>query len=210
MTSVLFVCLGNICRSPLAEAALRAEAERLRLDLIVDSAGTGNWHVGHPPDPRAQAVARKYGIDISGYQGRQVTPADFRRFTHVIALDHDNLADLRRIQPADAVAELSLLLDHVPGREGPGDAGKKPRASGAGSRAQEARGLPEVRGRGTPASTSKTPTPASRNMSPGRDAGEGSRSAQLGTLSPWWIRGESAIARGPRRGVDLCENQPVS
>ncbi|MFN3778210.1 MAG: low molecular weight protein-tyrosine-phosphatase [Brevundimonas aurantiaca] len=118
MTSVLFVCLGNICRSPLAEAALRAEAERLRLDLIVDSAGTGNWHVGHPPDPRAQAVARRHGIDISGYQGRQVTPADFRRFTHVIALDHDNLANLRRLAPVDAVAELSLLLDHVPGREG--------------------------------------------------------------------------------------------
>ncbi|MDO9610055.1 MAG: low molecular weight protein-tyrosine-phosphatase [Brevundimonas sp.] len=118
MPSMLFVCLGNICRSPLAEAALRAEAQRLRLDLIVDSAGTGNWHVGHPPDPRAQAVARKHGIDISGYQGRQVTPADFRRFTHVIALDHDNLANLRRIQPADGVAKLSLLLDHVPGREG--------------------------------------------------------------------------------------------
>ena len=118
MPSILFVCLGNICRSPLAEAALRAEAQRLRLDLTVDSAGTGNWHVGHPPDPRAQAVARKYGIDISGYHGRQVKPADFRRFTHVIALDHDNLANLRRIQPADAVAELSLLLDHVPGREG--------------------------------------------------------------------------------------------
>ncbi|MFN7129898.1 MAG: low molecular weight protein-tyrosine-phosphatase [Brevundimonas sp.] len=122
MPSILFVCLGNICRSPLAEAALRAEAQRLQLDLIVESAGTGNWHVGHPPDPRAQAVARKHGIDISGYQGRQVTPADFRRFTHVIALDHDNLANLRRIQPRDdeggAVAELSLLLDHVPGREG--------------------------------------------------------------------------------------------
>jgi protein-tyrosine phosphatase len=118
MPSILFVCLGNICRSPLAEAALRAEAQRLRLDLIVESAGTGNWHVGHPPDPRAQAVARKHGIDISGYQGRQVTPADFRRFTHVIALDHDNLTNLRRIQPVDGVAELSLLLDHVPGREG--------------------------------------------------------------------------------------------
>ena len=98
----------------------------------------------------------------------------------------------------------------VPGREGPGDAGKKPRASGDGSRAQDARGLPDVRGRGPPASTSRTPTPASRNMSPGRDAGDGSRSALLGTVSPWWIRGESAIARGPRRGVDLCGNQPVS
>lgn len=118
MPSILFVCLGNICRSPLAEAALRAEAERLRLDLTVDSAGTGDWHIGEPPDPRARAVAARHGIDISAYQARQVTPADFRRFTHVIALDHDNLSNLRRLAPADATAELSLLLDHVPGREG--------------------------------------------------------------------------------------------
>ena len=118
MPSILFVCLGNICRSPLAEAALRAEAERLRLDLIVDSAGTGNWHAGEPPDPRAQATARRHGVDISGLRARQVTPADFRRFTHVIALDHDNLANLRRIMPDDATAELSLLLDHLPGRVG--------------------------------------------------------------------------------------------
>ncbi|QYC11130.1 low molecular weight protein-tyrosine-phosphatase [Brevundimonas nasdae] len=118
MPSILFVCLGNICRSPLAEAALRAEAQRLRMDLIVDSAGTGGWHIGEAPDPRAQAVAHRHGVDISGYQGRQVKPADFRRFTHIIALDRDNLANLRRIAPADATAELSLLLDHVPGREG--------------------------------------------------------------------------------------------
>lgn len=116
--SILFVCLGNICRSPLAEGALRAEAQRLRLDLIVDSAGTGNWHAGEAPDPRAQATARRHGIDISGLKARQVTPADFRRFTHIVALDHDNLANLRRMAPADAAAELSLLLDYVPGREG--------------------------------------------------------------------------------------------
>lgn len=118
MPSILFVCLGNICRSPLAEGALRVEAARLKLDLIVDSAGTGNWHAGEPPDARAVAVAARHGVDISGLRARQVRRADFRRFTHVIALDHDNLADLRRLAPPDAAAELSLLLDHVPGREG--------------------------------------------------------------------------------------------
>ena len=118
MTSVLFVCLGNICRSPLAEGALRAEAQRIGLDLIVDSAGTGDWHAGEPPDERAQRAALRNGVDISGLRARQVKPADFRRFTHVIALDHDNLSNLRKLAPADAVAELSLLLDHVEGRAG--------------------------------------------------------------------------------------------
>jgi len=116
--SVLFVCLGNICRSPLAEGALRAEAARLGLDLIVDSAGTGDWHAGEPPDKRAQRTALRNGVDISALRARQVRAADFRRFTHVIALDHDNLANLRKLAPADATAELSLLLDHVEGREG--------------------------------------------------------------------------------------------
>ncbi|HEV2746527.1 MAG TPA: low molecular weight protein-tyrosine-phosphatase [Allosphingosinicella sp.] len=116
--SVLFVCLGNICRSPLAEAALRAEAERLGITLEVDSAGTGDWHLGHPPDPRAVAVARKNGIDISALRARQVTPEDFRSFDHIVALDRQNLANLRRLRPADATAELSMLLDHVEGREG--------------------------------------------------------------------------------------------
>lgn len=117
MHSVLFVCLGNICRSPLAEAAFRMEADRLHLDVEVDSAGTGGWHAGDPPDPRAQATARRHGIDISAYRGRQVTPADFGRFTHVVAMDTDNLANLRRLAPADATAELSLMLDHA-GRPG--------------------------------------------------------------------------------------------
>ena len=116
--SVLFVCLGNICRSPLAEGALRAEAARLKLDLIVDSAGTGDWHAGEPPDERAQRTALRHGVDISALRARQVRPADFRRFTHVIALDHENMAHLRKLAPADAGAELSLLLDHVEGRAG--------------------------------------------------------------------------------------------
>ena len=118
--SVLFVCLGNICRSPLAEGALRAEAARLGLEIVVDSAGTGDWHAGEPPDRRAQAVARRNGVDISALRARQVRPADFRRFTHVIALDHDNLASLRKLAPADATAQLSLLLDWVEGRAGQG------------------------------------------------------------------------------------------
>ena len=118
MPSILFVCLGNICRSPLAEGALRAEAARLNLDLIVDSAGTGNWHAGEPPDERAIAVAARNGVDISALRARQVRPADFLRFEHVVALDHENLANLKTLAPADAAAELSLLLDHVPGREG--------------------------------------------------------------------------------------------
>ncbi|RYH52765.1 MAG: low molecular weight phosphotyrosine protein phosphatase, partial [Alcaligenaceae bacterium] len=75
MPSILFVCLGNICRSPLAEAALRAEAQRLRLDLIVDSAGTGDWHAGEPPDERAQRTALRNGVDISALRARQVTRA---------------------------------------------------------------------------------------------------------------------------------------
>jgi protein-tyrosine phosphatase len=118
--SVLFVCLGNICRSPLAEAALRAEAEKAGLTVEVDSAGTGDWHVGSPPDSRAQAVALRNGIDISGYRGRQVTAADFRRFDHVFALDGENLKNLRRVRPSDGTAELRLLMDLVPGREGSG------------------------------------------------------------------------------------------
>jgi len=116
--SVLFVCLGNICRSPLAEAALREEAARRGIDLGVDSAGTGDWHLGYPPDPRAVAVAKKNGLDITGLRARLVIPEDFRQFDYVVALDAQNLADLRAMQPADGKAELSMLMDHVEGREG--------------------------------------------------------------------------------------------
>jgi protein-tyrosine phosphatase len=118
--SILFVCLGNICRSPLAEGVFRAEAGRLGLDAEVDSAGTGGWHQGEPPDRRAIAAAGRGGVDISRQRARKVTRADFDRFDHIVALDAENLADLERLRPAGSRARLSLLLDHVPGREGKG------------------------------------------------------------------------------------------
>jgi len=116
--SVLFVCLGNICRSPLAEGAFRAEAQRMKLDVVVDSAGTGGWHAGEPPDPRAIAAARRNGVDITRQRARKVTKDDFRTFTHIFALDETNLNGLRALAPHDATAELGLLLDLVPGYEG--------------------------------------------------------------------------------------------
>lgn len=118
MAAILFVCLGNICRSPLAEAALRARAEAAGLALEIDSAGTGGWHAGDAPDRRAQATAKRHGVDISGYRARQVARADFTRFTHIFALDRQNLDDLRQISPADSTARLALLLDMAPGMEG--------------------------------------------------------------------------------------------
>jgi protein-tyrosine phosphatase len=116
--SVLFVCLGNICRSPMAEGAMRAEAKRIGLDLEVASAGTASWHIGEAPDPRAIATARAHGVDISRKRGRQVKAADFLSFTHIVGLDRQNYAELRHLAPTDGTAKLSLLLDHVPGREG--------------------------------------------------------------------------------------------
>ncbi len=116
--AVLFVCLGNICRSPLAEAAFRAEAARAGLDVLVDSAGTADYHIGIPPDPRAIRTAALFGIDISDFRGRQVGAQDFVRFTHVFALDHANLANLKRVAPHRHEAELALLLDAIPGRAG--------------------------------------------------------------------------------------------
>ncbi len=115
---ILFVCLGNICRSPLAEAAFRKAADDAGLDAEADSAGTADYHVGSAPDPRSIATAAGYGIDIRHYKGRQITRRDYTRFTHIMALDADNLADIERIAPNDATARVALLLDAVPHRRG--------------------------------------------------------------------------------------------
>ncbi len=117
-SSVLIVCLGNICRSPLAEAAFRQAAQDQGIALEVDSAGTANYHQGNPPDPRAIKVAKAQGLDISAYRARQVQAEDFTRFDHILAADQDVLNSLQSTIPAGATAKLALLLDHVPGRKG--------------------------------------------------------------------------------------------
>nr|WP_232307340.1 low molecular weight protein-tyrosine-phosphatase [Sphingomonas sp. Y57] len=97
---------------------MRAAAERAELPIEVDSAGTGDWHIGKAPDPRAIATARRHGLDISGLRARQVGVADFRAFDRLVALDRSNLDVLRNLAPGDRRAELSLLLDHAAGRQG--------------------------------------------------------------------------------------------
>lgn len=115
---VLFVCLGNICRSPLAEAAFRHAASEAGLDAEADSCGTAAYHVGEPPDPRSIAEAKKHGIDISGYRGRQLHARDFHEFTHIYALDEQNLADIDARAPAGHTARIGLLMDAVDVRKG--------------------------------------------------------------------------------------------
>lgn len=116
--SLLFVCLGNICRSPLAEAAFRDAAARAGLEAVAESAGTGDWHVGNPPDPRSVAVALRHGIHISGKRARSMRAADFTSFDHILALDPANLHDLLAMAPARNTARIGLLMDHVPGCAG--------------------------------------------------------------------------------------------
>ena len=116
--AVLFVCLGNICRSPLAEGAFRHEVIKAGLDIETDSAGTGGWHAGDPPDPRAQLAANDAGFDISDLRARKLDLRDFERFTHILAMDAQYLADIRALQPVGSTATVSLLMDQVPGREG--------------------------------------------------------------------------------------------
>lgn len=104
--SILCVCLGNICRSPTAQGVLQA----LLPDVFVDSAGTGDWHVGDAPYGPARIAALARGYDISAQRARQVRSDDFRRFDLILAMDRNNLNDLRAMEPDDATAELSLFL----------------------------------------------------------------------------------------------------
>jgi protein-tyrosine phosphatase len=112
-TRVLFVCLGNICRSPTAEGLFQHIVAQQKLDgrIEVDSAGTGAWHVGNPPDTRARQAAIARGYDIGHLRARQVAPEDFDRFDYILAMDDDNLRNLKRMQPEGFRGHLGLFLE---------------------------------------------------------------------------------------------------
>ena len=113
---VLCVCLGNICRSPTAEAVLRhlAAREAPLLKIEIDSAGTADYHIGAPPDPRSQRAALRRGIDISGLRARQVGERDFSAFDLILAMDRANLRELESMKPATASAQLQLFMAYAP------------------------------------------------------------------------------------------------
>lgn len=112
-TKVLFVCLGNICRSPTAEGVFRhVVAERNLAKLFeIDSAGTSDWHVNKSPDGRTVKAAAKRGYDLSSFRGRQAVAKDFEHFDYILAMDESNLSNLRALAPANHSANLGLFLD---------------------------------------------------------------------------------------------------
>jgi len=116
MVRVLFVCMGNICRSPTAEGVMRHRLNERGLDTFVDvdSAGTIAYHAGKKPDRRAREEASRQGVDLGAQRARQVTVQDFETFHFVLAMDRDNLRDLEHIKPSDSEADLRLLCDFAP------------------------------------------------------------------------------------------------
>ncbi|GAB3272234.1 low molecular weight protein-tyrosine-phosphatase [Parahaliea aestuarii] len=120
---ILFVCLGNICRSPTAHGVFEqmVAARGLSARVEVDSCGTGDWHIGRAPDQRAQAAAAARGYDLQHLRARQVSPADFDRFDYILAMDESNLRDLQAMRPASFTGHLGLFLPFAdsPEREVP-------------------------------------------------------------------------------------------
>ena len=114
--SLLFVCMGNICRSPTAEGVARhlLEREAPGFRIHLDSAGTHGYHLGAAPDARSQAAARRRGIDISALRARRLEPADFHSFDRILVMDQRNLTDARAVAPAGSTARLQLFLDYAP------------------------------------------------------------------------------------------------
>ncbi|MBQ0741926.1 MAG: low molecular weight phosphotyrosine protein phosphatase [Pseudomonas sp.] len=116
MTRVLFVCLGNICRSPTAQGvfASQLQASALQHEISIDSAGTGGYHTGEPPDQRATAAALKRGYDLRMQRARAVADEDFEQFDLILAMDQSNLDNLLARAPANARARIGLLMDYAP------------------------------------------------------------------------------------------------
>lgn len=117
-TRVLFVCLGNICRSPTAHGVFASMVAEQGLGHIVevDSCGTGGWHVGEPPDARATAEAMKRGYDLSPLRARQLVPGDFQRFDYMLGMDRSNLADIQAMCPEGYKGHAGLFLSFAPGQ----------------------------------------------------------------------------------------------
>ncbi len=107
---ILMVCLGNICRSPLAEGIMREKIKSHQLNWEVDSAGTGSWHVGSPPDPRSVEVAKQNSIDISRQRGRQFSREDFKKFDLIFAMDSQNYQNITKMAPDDKAKEKVELI----------------------------------------------------------------------------------------------------
>jgi len=111
---ILMVCLGNICRSPLAEGIMRHKVAQNNLDWEVDSSGTGSWHVGSAPDPRSIEVARKYGIDISRQQARQFSAKDYHRFDLILTMDSSNYNNVLRLSPNEEQEQkVKMIMNFV-------------------------------------------------------------------------------------------------
>jgi protein-tyrosine phosphatase len=119
MVRVLFVCMGNICRSPTAQGVFEklVESHGLASRILIDSAGTHAYHVGEPPDKRAMQAARKRGIELGGQRARRVGPADFGEFDYVLAMDRSNLEDLMTICPPAHRSKLHLFLTFAAGAD---------------------------------------------------------------------------------------------
>ena len=116
MVKVLFVCMGNICRSPTAEGVFRMIVEEAGLAHLIeiDSAGTHAYHIGEPPDRRSQAAALRRQIDLSKQRARKISEADFEQFDYVLAMDRDNYGELTNRSPAEHVEKIELFLDYAP------------------------------------------------------------------------------------------------
>jgi protein-tyrosine phosphatase len=111
--SVLFVCLGNICRSPTAEGIFRTKALKSGIELNIDSAGTAGYKTGAPPDQRSQKVAAARGYDLSALKCRKISEEDFENFDYIVAMDHDNVRDLKRKCPEDLQHKITLFMSHT-------------------------------------------------------------------------------------------------